>query len=177
MLIALVKKEENIVEYVLYMWQIEDILRANNMEISSIEKLVISQYNVEADTQLAIRDWYIDLISKMKEQGKVNKGHLFEIHEVIHELNFLHNTLLNLTKDKQYNALYEEAEPNIDLLRKKSPETAMNIIETCLNGVYGVLILRLKKQAITPDTQAAVESISRLLALLALNYKQIKNKQ
>ncbi len=76
MLIALVKKEENIVEYVLYMWQIEDILRANNMEISSIEKLVISQYNVEADTQLAIRDWYIDLISKMKEQGKVNKGHL-----------------------------------------------------------------------------------------------------
>ena len=66
---------------------------------------------------------------------------------------------------------------NIDLLSKKSPEKSMNIIETCLNGVYGVLILRLKKQAITPDTQAAVESISRLLALLALNYKQIKNKQ
>lgn len=177
MLIAQAKLKDNIVEYVLYMWQVEDILRANNLEIEAVEKVVISQYEVDDSMRNSIRLWYIDLISKMKDQGIVNQGHLQELGEIINELNFLHHTLLNLTKNKQYIAAFEKAEQNIELLRKKSPQTSMNIIETCLNGVYGVLLLRLKNKGITEDTEKAIESISTLLAVLAANYKQIKNEQ
>lgn len=39
MLIAQKLRKENIAEYLLYMWQVEDIIRANKLEIESIEKV------------------------------------------------------------------------------------------------------------------------------------------
>ena len=57
MLIAQQKQKENIIEYLLYMWQLEDILRATNFDIKQIEKLIISQYDVDADTTLEVFKW------------------------------------------------------------------------------------------------------------------------
>ena len=83
MLIAQQKQKENIIEYLLYMWQLEDILRATNFDIKQIEKLIISQYDVDADTTLEIRDWYLEFISKMREQKITDKGHLEELYEIV----------------------------------------------------------------------------------------------
>ena len=47
MIIAQLKRKENIAEYLLYMWQIEDIIRANKLDIDLIEKNLISQYNID----------------------------------------------------------------------------------------------------------------------------------
>lgn len=174
MIIAQQKRKENIIEYLLYMWQVEDIIRACNLEIKPIEKHIISKFDVDADTQLEIRDWYLELIQKMKDQGITKKGHLEELYDVMNELNFLHHTLLNVQNDKKYNQLFATAEPNIELLRKKSPETAMNFVENCLTGVYGLLVLRLKKKQVSESTEAAINTISALLAYLAAKYKQIK---
>lgn len=38
MIIASQKKKENIAEYLLYMWQIEDIIRAYGLDIDQIQK-------------------------------------------------------------------------------------------------------------------------------------------
>ena len=38
MFIASQKRKENIAEYLLYMWQIEDMIRANNLDIDKIRK-------------------------------------------------------------------------------------------------------------------------------------------
>ena len=45
MIIAKRKRKENIAEYLLYMWQIEDIIRANNLDIESIRKNVIDRFD------------------------------------------------------------------------------------------------------------------------------------
>ena len=44
MYIASQKHKENIAEYLLYMWQIEDIIRANGLDIEKIEKNVIDKF-------------------------------------------------------------------------------------------------------------------------------------
>ena len=42
MFISQQRRKENVAEYLLYMWQIEDIIRANNFSIDEIEKNQIS---------------------------------------------------------------------------------------------------------------------------------------
>ena len=51
MFIASQKKKENIAEYVLYMWQIEDIIRANNLNIESITANIIDKFTSLTDKQ------------------------------------------------------------------------------------------------------------------------------
>ncbi|MDE5983141.1 MAG: DUF4924 family protein, partial [Duncaniella sp.] len=41
--------KENIAEYLLYMWQIEEIIRANNLDIEKIERNVIDRYQLTPD--------------------------------------------------------------------------------------------------------------------------------
>ena len=176
MLIAQQKQKENIIEYLLYMWQLEDILRATNFDIKQIEKLIISHYDVDADTTLEIRDWYLEFISKMREQKITDKGHLEELYEIVNELNFLHNSLYQIQQNKAYIGLFEAAEPNIEILRRKTPNATLNLVETCLNGVYGLLVLKLKKKQITEETSQAISTISKVLGFLAREYKGYKNQ-
>ena len=44
MLVAREKKKSNIAEYVLYMWQVEDMLRALNLDMGMVDKYVVSQF-------------------------------------------------------------------------------------------------------------------------------------
>ena len=44
MIIARRKRKENIAEYLLYMWQVEDLIRANQFDLDSIRRTVIAQY-------------------------------------------------------------------------------------------------------------------------------------
>lgn len=46
MIIASQKHKENIAEYLLYMWQIEDIIRANGLDIDRIKENVIDRFNL-----------------------------------------------------------------------------------------------------------------------------------
>ena len=46
MIIASQKKKANIAEYLLYMWQIEDIIRAYGLDIDQIQKHIIDSYDL-----------------------------------------------------------------------------------------------------------------------------------
>ena len=47
MYIASRKHKENIAEYLLYMWQIEDLIRANGLDIDLIKANVIDRFNLD----------------------------------------------------------------------------------------------------------------------------------
>ena len=44
MKIAQQLKEKNIAEYLIYMWQVEDLIRANKCDIDEIRRNIISRY-------------------------------------------------------------------------------------------------------------------------------------
>ena len=49
-------------------------------------------------------------------------------------------------------------------------------METCFDSLYGVMMLRLQKKEITPNTQAAVKEITTLVGMLSDYYKQDKEE-
>ena len=173
MLIAQQKKKDNIAEYILYMWQLEDILRAKKFDISAIKKLLVEPLPVDDSEKIKIAEWYNQLIDKMKIQGLNKKGHLSELNDLIIELQYLHETLLNVLNDSKYEKLYLSTKLSIDALKIKSGSGNENEIYVCLNGLYGLLLLRLKKQQISDETTEAMQLFSKLIAYLAAKYKEV----
>jgi len=69
MITASVKKRENIAEYLLYMWQIEDIIRAYGLDSDRIQSEIIDSYSGLSDTQKKeMREWYESLIDMMRRE-------------------------------------------------------------------------------------------------------------
>ena len=178
MITASIKKKDNIAEYLLYMWQIEDLIRANNLDIDKIQETIIDNYKDLTDEQRKeMRDWYESLIDMMRREDVIKTGHLQINKNVILALTDLHNRLLGNPKFSAYTAQFYHTLPIIVDLRAKSGENKSGEIETCFNALYGILLLRLKKQEISEETLQATAQISKFLALLAMYYKQDFNNE
>lgn len=175
MLIAKRLKEENISEYLLYMWQIEDIIRANMLDIDRIDAQIISQYTQSDDVKREIKDWYENLIEMMRREGIMDKGHLIINKNIISELTDLHQRLLKNPSEADYSSAYYKTLPFIVELRAKSAEKDIPELETCFSALYGYLLMRLQKKEISGETQAAISQISSFLRLLSQKYKEVRN--
>ena len=189
MFVAEEKIKSNIAEYVLYMWHIEDVIRAYQFEIGGINKNLIENSSLSMVQKIQLKNWYLDLIDKMRKAKLEKKGHLEEVNEKIAELTLLHNTLLQGIKDKEYIALYESAKPEIEELKKRSEvpvkddfqdaqkkSTAVkNDILACFNGLYGLWLLRLQKKKVSKETNEAMKKISAMVANLVVKYHNMMN--
>ncbi len=170
MIIASQKHKENIAEYLLYMWQIEDIIRANGLDIDRIKANVIDRFQLTDAQRKEMVDWYESLIDMMRREGVEKSGHLQLNKNVIIQLTDLHLALLKDPRFPEYTAEFYKTLPYIVELRAKAGDTPAGEIETCFNALYGMLMLRLQGKEITPDTLDAVAQITKFLALLAKDY-------
>ncbi len=174
MIIASQKKKENIAEYLLYMWQIEDMIRAYGLDVDRIQQHIIEPYGLPEEQKRAMREWYESLIDMMRSEGVEAKGHLQLNKNVLIDLTDLHLRLLKSTREPFYGAAFFKTLPYIVELRAKAGDEKAGELETCFNALYGVLLLRLQKREISPDTLKAVQQISTFLAFLAEKYKAEK---
>lgn len=74
MIIASRKRKENIAEYMLYMWQIEDMIRANGFDMERIRVNVIDKFNLDGQQRREMEEWYESLIDMMRREDVVEKG-------------------------------------------------------------------------------------------------------
>lgn len=174
MLIAQEKKKTNIAEYILYMWQIEDIIRSHHFDLSQITETVIDKFNAPKEVQYDIKFWYQNLIEQMMKEGLSDKGHLSSIMKHVEELNNLHNSLLTTIQDAKYQEAYIGAKDNINNFIIKSGGESSNEVHACLNGLYGFLLLKLKRAEISNATKEAMSSFSQLLAVLVERYNKLQ---
>ena len=151
-------KKKNIAEYLLYMWQVEDLIRANGCDMERIRKNIIEPYPATDEQKKELARWYEDLINMMQQEGVLEKGHVQINKNIIVWLTDLHLRLLRSPKFPYYSG------------DKDVPE-----LETCFDAMYGVLMLKLQKKEISEETMKAVKAISDLLAMLAGYY--IKDKE
>lgn len=177
MIIASQKRKENIAEYLLYMWQIEDIIRANDFDLEKITKNVIDHYSLDADQRKQMIEWYESLIDMMRREDVTRSGHLQLNKNVIIQLVQLHNALLKDPRFPEYTKAFYAALPAIVELRSKAGDDPKGEIETCFNALYGMLMLRLKSTEITPETKEAVSKISQFIALLSHYFRLDENDQ
>ena len=123
-------RNKNIAEYLLYMWQVEDTIRAFDCSLSRIKREYIERFDYD------------------EEQEE------------------LHVMLLNSTKFPFYSAEYYKVLPFIVELRNRGAVKEQSEIETCFNSLYGLMMLRLQKKEISPNTSHAVKEISTLIGML-----------
>jgi len=176
MLTAQQLRQQNIAEYLIYMWQVEDLLRALHLDIDEVKSKYLTRFNnlSEADQQ-ATAEWYGDLINMMRSEKVTQSGHLQICRNVIINLTDLHQRLLNSQKFPYYNAAYNEALPLIVELRAHQDNAAERPeLESCFELLYGVMLLKMQQRPVSDQTQQAVQKISIWLGMLSDYYHKDK---
>lgn len=180
MYIAQELRKKSIAEYLLYMWQVEDIIRAYDCYMPVIRKQYIEQFDYSDEQKEELADWYGNLVRMMNEEGKREYGHL-NINEILlKDLLDLHVRLLKSSNFPFYSAAYYKVLPFIVELRAKNRRgrddddnvtaESESELETCFDALYGVMMLKLQKKEITADTAHAVKEITTFIGLLSDYY-------
>ena len=178
MIIASQKRKENIAEYLLYMWQIEDMIRANGLDLGKIRANVIDRFSSLTQQQRdEMAGWYESLVDMMRREGVERSGHLQINRNVMSSVSELHRALLADPRFAGYAALFYKTLPYIVELRSRAGDTgAQGEIETCFTALYGMMMMRLAGKEISPDTAQAISRISELVATLAAYYKKTEHE-
>lgn len=174
MFVAKELRKKSIAEYLLYMWQVEDIIRAYGCSLTRIRKEYIEKFQYSDEQKEEETDWYGNLVRMINTEGLREKGHLQINTIVMQELQELHSTLLQSTKFPFYSAEYYRVLPFIVELRNRGANKEEHEIETCFNALYGTMMLRLQQKEITPNTQHAIKEITTLISMLSDYYQADK---
>ena len=176
MYIAQELRKKNIAEYILYMWQVEDTIRAFGCQLSRIRREYIEQFDYTDEQKEEETDWFGNLIRMMNEEGCRERGHLQINKTTLMMLEDLHRQLIDRTKFPFYTSEYYKVLPYIVELRNRGANKKENEIETCFNSLYGVMMLKLQKKDISPDTAHAVKEITTLIGMLNDYYFKDKSE-
>ena len=175
MLISQQKKLENIAEYLIYMYQIEDIIRAFQFDVDQIIEVFVKPSLPDASFLNQYRDWYEVLVKQMMLQRCEKEGHIESLREIVMELIYLHNTLATITNDEKYKNLVELSKPFLDEFKERSNMSQRHDVEVLLHAMYMKLQLKVRKQEISPETEEAMDKMRIQLAYLSREYHRMKS--
>ncbi len=143
-------KKENIAEYILYLWQMEDYLRAFPQQAEASQELH-------------------ELNEMMHREGIVESGHLQLAQNALDEIEGLHRELLN--EDAMYRAAVMRLTPQLNLLKAKTDRPTMSDIEACFLLLYQIMMLHLQHREISPETASVQQQVTQLLQFLSRTYR------
>ncbi|MBT3383835.1 MAG: DUF4924 family protein [Prolixibacteraceae bacterium] len=173
MLEAKKKRKENIAGYILYLFQVEDLIRAFKFDENLIEKQLVSRYNVDEKISIEILEWYKNLALMMEKEGVREKGHLQFLINQIADINEFHLKLLETGVEKTYVLAFQGIAGLITELKQKN-KSATNDIHLCLDAVYGYLLLKMQKKDVSDETTDAVKRLSLWLGTLSKLFKDFE---
>lgn len=170
MVIANQLRNKNRAEYLLYLWQVEDILRAYGCDFERLKNEYLIRFETDETTRENMEEWYRNLCEMMHTEGLLQKGHLSISRTVFQELLELHLKLSDSSHFPYYREMYYKVLPYIVELRSKGNHREEPELLTCFELLYGVMLLRLSHKEVAPATEKAVADISTLLGQLSDYY-------
>jgi len=174
MLVADKKKKESITDYLLFIYQTEDLIRQSQFDIKKIDHYVTSHYSLSAEEREEAKKWYQDIMSTMRQQQLIERGHLEQTHEYIKSLASLSMELLKV--DKEYRLLYDSAKVYIQRHLEGSNGSLTAPISTCLQALYDAYVARQKGEAPTMSIENIL-SCQEVMSYLSYKYKQRNSVQ
>ena len=142
-------KKDNIAEYILYLWQKEDYLRAFPQHANATPELH-------------------ELNEMLHREGIVESGHLQLAQNALSELEELHSQLLD--EEASYRAAIIRLQPSLALLKAKTNRPTMSDIEASLVLLYQIMLLKLQKRGISTETAAVQTQVTQVLQYLSRTY-------
>lgn len=167
-------RKNSVAEYLLYMWQVEDTIRAYEFNIEKITDEYLSRFDFDDEQLEEVQGWYDQLIMMMIDEQICDHGHLQINNNILILLTDLHLQLLKSTKHPFYSAQYYKALPYIVELRKKADKDGKDEIETCFEALYGLMLLRAQKKPVSAETATAIETIAHFIGMLCDYYHKDK---
>lgn len=161
---------QNISEYIIEMYRKEDMLRAYHLDLEKFGRQVINFFPISNQEKLAQVNYYEEMVTKMKDQGIEETGHLAELNELVQSLEQLHQQLKD--SDDQYLAVYNRAKEDIITNLEIAKGKITQEVQVCLNGIYGLLLLKIDGREIKDEEQKMVQSFGDLLSLLSYKYEE-----
>ncbi len=165
-------RKKNIAEYLLYMWQVEDLLRVCELSSQRIATTLVKPYNLPQESADELQSWYENLAEMMRVEGVKEVGHMQINKNVIINLTDLHLRLLKSPKVPFYSAAYYKALPFIVEFRTKSNGKDKGEIENCFDALYMLWLMKLQKREINKETADATAEIGKFISMLSLYYKE-----
>jgi hypothetical protein len=168
---AEVKKKENIAEYIIYMYQTEDLILNFNFNLDDILEYVIQHMSRDPQVLKEQLLWYADIIEQMRHENIAdNKQRLRSTQVFVDQLTILHEKYL-LT-ERLYQERYAKAKKDIEYNIALSENKITNPVQICLNGIYGMLLLKLNGKKVSDDQQSMLENFGSVLEYLSEEYKK-----
>lgn len=170
-------RETNRAEYILYLWQMEDLMRAFALDARRIDSEWLAKAPLSEEERSENRQWFAELCDMMRSEGLRERGHLQIARNALETLVELHAQLLRSPEFPYYREMYYKVLPYIVELRAKNRQAQPDApekgeLEVCFDFLYGVLTLRLAGRSITPETAAAQKDVTALLGTLSDYWKR-----
>ena len=168
-------RDKNRAEYILYLWQMEDLMRGFDLDAQRIDREWLAKAQLGEEDRKENQQWFRDLCEMMRAEGLRERGHLQIARNALEALAELHAALLRSPEFPYYREMYYKVLPYIVEVRAKNKQTQPDRpeegeLEICFDILYGVLTLRLSKRAVSPETVAAQKDVSALLGTLSDYY-------
>lgn len=165
MKIAETLRRTDIAAYLLFMWNLEDVVRVFGLDIDRIDAEYISKF--PQDERAEAHEWIDNIVKMMQLENVREHGHLQINKNVLIRLNDLHRELLKSPKFPEYGAEFYKTLPYIVELRAKAGDKPADEIETCFNALYGTMLLRMQGKEVSDGTEQAVKQISAFVTMLS----------
>ena len=171
--IAQQKRKENIAEYILYLWQLEDLLRALQFSPEAIYTTLVKPRGLEASQEQLLVAWYMDIAHLLEQEKKEQNGHLDHTLHLISDLNDLHLQLMQQKVGEHYRTTVARLQPHLPTLRVTFGKNEANDIELCFRALYAAMLYRIKGEGerVVSDT---LEVVSPVIAELAAMYGKVE---
>lgn len=144
-------KRENIAEYILYLWQMEDFVRAFPKQAEQNKELH-------------------EILDMLHADGVWEKGHVQMAENALAELEDLADDLWN--EEATFRAAMLRLKPQLNLLKAKTDEPTMSDLRACFTLLYQVMMLRLQKKEISQETEMVVWQVTQTMRYLSKTYKE-----
>ncbi|MBQ6581715.1 MAG: DUF4924 family protein [Alistipes sp.] len=173
--IAQTKRKENIAEYILYLWQIEDLLRALQFSPEAIYSQLVAPRDVEEEQKHIFLLWYMDIVNLLRKEGKDESGHLEHTLHLIADMHNLHLQLMHHPIGEHYRKTFARLAPQLPSLRAMVQKEEISDTELAFRALYATMLYRIKgdkkREEAIRDT---MELVSPVVAELADMYRKVE---
>lgn len=173
--IAQSKRKENIAEYILYIWQLEDLLRAMQFSPEAVYSQLVAPRELPDEQKLVFLQWYMEIADLLRKEGKEQSGHLQHTLHLIADMHNLHLQLMRNPVGGHYRATFARLAPELPRLRAMLRSDEMSDTEIGFRTLYAAMLYRIKgdtrRAAAIGDT---IELVSPVVGELAAMYGRVE---
>ena len=174
MYIAEKLRRQNVTAYLIYMYQVEDVIRAYQMNAERIREDYLVRFGYDEDQMAKAYEWYAALIQMMKDEGCQEYGHVQVVRATLTLLEDRHQELLATHEHAPYEKLYYQALPMLVELRSRGGKEKTEV-ENCMDAIYALSVLEMRHQQVSEETRRGLQPVAQLMEMLGKYYREPQN--